>query len=718
MPDESPVPLSEFFAAYLDDYFAECDEHLTLVRRHMLTLEAAIGQPSVDKELVNEIFRSFHTVKGLSGMVGLQEAEALAHQMESLLGLLRNGTRLLSDESFQALIAGVQLLEKVIAARRAETPIPDIAPLVARLSACVSGEGVASPEAPELAAAPQAASLHSEPTPNSESSPAQAQSVFDPLSPEQQGKAAAIQSGTKLWRIAFTPAPALAARGVTVEAIRTRLRALGEILYALPKVGAQGGVTFEFLLAGNCSEDAFATWRDDGLLWQSHAESAPAPVGQASSLTVHGASVPRVPTPASTAPAAKPAAPSHVVRVDLARLDELMRLVGELVTSRARLEDQVSRLESDLAPTPWRALQETNLGFERQIRELRDGIMRVRLVPIGEVFERMQFVVRDLARETGKQVHIELTGQRTEIDKLVVERMMDPLLHLVRNSLSHGLESPAERAAAGKPAQGTLALRAATSGDSVVIEIEDDGRGVDAEKVAGRARSLGLIGTGVKLDEAALLDVLCAPGFSTREEADLTSGRGVGMAVVKNTVLELGGVITLVSQPGRGAKFTIQLPLTLMIVEALLVQAGGQTLAVPQPALREVIQIDPATVTTFENNEVLPYRDGVLPLVRVSKIFGWSAAAQSSPCGLVIGHGRSAVGLVVDRVIGQREIVVRALGDSLAQAPGIAGATELSDGRVVLILDPVAFARLARERGAESPVSYSRSTEAALEVCA
>jgi two-component system chemotaxis sensor kinase CheA len=314
--------------------------------------------------------------------------------------------------------------------------------------------------------------------------------------------------------------------------------------------------------------------------------------------------------------------------------------------------------------------------------------MRVRMVPVREIFERMQFVVRDLAREHSKRIKLQLSGQETEIDKLLVERMMDPLLHLVRNAVSHGLETPREREAAGKPAEGTISLRASTAGEMVVIEVEDDGRGIDRERVAARAEAMGLIAAGQADDsETWLLDLICSPGFSTREEADRASGRGIGMAVAKNTVEALGGLFTLATEVGKGTRFTIELPVTLAIADALIVSVGGQRFAVPLSAVREVIEVEAGSLKAFESNEVISYRGGVLPIVRLARVFGLGEDRGRAFHVFIVGAGLAAVGIAVDRILGQREIVVRAISDPLIQVAGISGATELDDGRAVLILD-------------------------------
>jgi two-component system chemotaxis sensor kinase CheA len=333
--------------------------------------------------------------------------------------------------------------------------------------------------------------------------------------------------------------------------------------------------------------------------------------------------------------------------------------------------------------------------MERQLRDLREGVMRVRLVRIGEIFERMPFVVRDLARESGRQVDLQITGQETEIDKYLVERMMDPVLHLVRNAVSHGIESVAERRSAGKPDAGRLTLSAASLGDLVTLEIADDGQGVDVEAVRRRARSIGMPVADEPLDGRQLLDILCAPGFSTRETADRAAGRGVGMGVVQSAVRELGGSLALETSAGEGTRFLIELPLTLAITDAIIAAVGGQVFAVPQSSVREVVDIDGALVKAVGRGEIVPYRGGVLPLLRLSNIFGMTPRPGTSLHVFVVGAGPAAVGIAVDRIQTQREIVVRPMTDPLIKSEGITGATDLGDGRVVLILDLVRTARMA-----------------------
>jgi len=680
------------FDHFLDDFYVECDEHLSVARRTVLALEPLVGREQIDRELLDTLFRSFHSIKGLSAMVGLGESEQLAHRLESYLGLLRKGHAQLGAEGLEVLIAGVVALEQVIAAKRDRGPMPDVESLVGRLDELARSTGESAP----ASVPPPQAAPRSGPSPEAK------------LAAQIAAKVAA---GGRAWSVDFSPSPEAAERGMNVNSVRAKLLEFGTLEHSEPRIAAGGRVTFHFVFVTPGDEPSqpaieASLAADAGL---TVAPYVPKTVAEPVSPVAAQGSGPGAPT--SAAPGASPPeapqarggmsthlVPANVVRVDLGRLDELMRMVGELVLSRGRLEETLRRLNGSVSSVVRRSLDEINLGIERQLRDLREGVMRIRMVPVQEVFARMQFVVRDMAREQAKQVALRLRGEETQIDKFVVERMMDPLLHLVRNAVGHGLETTAERLAAGKPAEARIDLRAATVGDTVVMEVEDDGRGIDASKVMSRAGALGIASLRSTNDPAALLEVLCTPGFSTREEADRASGRGVGMDVVRRAVEELGGSLALQTEVGRGTRFVIRLPLTLAITDALIVEVGGHRYAVPQIAVREIVEIESKGITTLENNELLTYHGGALPLVRVGRLFGLANRPTATHHVLVVGEGSEALGLVVDRMLGLREVVVRPLTDKLVQVPGISGATELGDGEVVLILDVANLKRGARNR--------------------
>ena len=651
-----------FAAGFLEDYYAEAEEHIASVSRSLLALEAALGS-DLPLSVVEDLFRSFHSLKGISAMVELREAEMVAHHMEGLLRAVLTGGRNLTSANFEMLVDGAKLLETVVLAKRSGNVLPDVRAFLEQLDRIAQRS--TRDNASAVLTAPDA-------------------------------KAAEGNLGSahpRVWRVTFRPSADLVGRGVKVDTVRSRLLEIGQVLSVAPRVIASGGIAFEFAVQTE-REEALDAWRADGLIYEPMAPTHPVAEEAAENQTrdERDRSFARQPWEPS------PTVVTNFVRVDLARLDELMRLVGDMVVTRARLEDALQRVEQHVPFQEWRALQEHSSGMERQLRDLREGVMRVRLVPIGEIFRRMPFVVRDLARDSGKRVQLDLVGQATEIDKFLIERMMDPVLHLVRNAVSHAIETPEHRVAAGKSPEGTIRLSASTAGESMVLQVADDGAGIDGNQVFERARAAGIAVPEEPMDARGLLDVLCTSGFSTRDEADRASGRGVGMAVVRGAVQELGGTLAMETRVGQGTTFTVTLPLTLAITDAIIAHVGDHTFAVPQAAISEVIEVDTAALRQMEGNELLTHRGGTLPMVRLAKWFSIPTNPTARLHAILVGAGLTAVGLLVDRIAGQREIVVKTITDPLIRVDGISGATELGDGRLVLILDVAALSHTLRLR--------------------
>jgi two-component system, chemotaxis family, sensor kinase CheA len=701
-------PQENLFAEFFDDYFAESEEHLTSVRNNLLVLEQFIENPQIPRPLMEQLFRSFHTLKGLSGMVGLKEAQQLSHQMEDYLRVLRDQKVIFSGEGMDALIAGEKLLEQVINCYKDKTNLPDISLVLLQISALIPEKTEKREAVDHQTSSPPAITV-SEPELLAEKLPDESDEIPElNLKPEEnENLISALQTGDTAWYFQFIPSNERADQGINVNKIRENLKNIGNIVYSAPRVLPNKTIIFDFLLTTKITdENTFIQWNNDGLTWHRW------PIKKESKTEVETIVIPPIDevekmpittvkniNEQQTKTTEYRVGTSSVVRVDLGKLDDLMRMVGDLVISRSRLEDNISKLQKNLSKYAMRPLKEVNQAIERQLRELRTGVMRVRLVPIAEVFTRMQFLVRDLARESGKDIELQLVGQETEIDKFVVERMIEPLLHLVRNAVSHGLETPTERQKVGKNSTGKMQLLAATAGEIVVIEITDDGRGIDVEKVRKRALEKNLIEPDLdKLDSVTLLELICAGGLSTKDEADMISGRGVGMGVVKNTVLELGGQISLETKLNQGTKFRIELPLTLAIADVLTVKVAQEIYAVPLSSVREVIEVDHHKITYLENNQIISYRAQVLPLLRLKTLFKTDLNQEKTPeqeeffrenveYAIVVGSGLDLVGILVDRIIGKREIVVHPLIDPLVHVLGISGATQLGDGRVVLILD-------------------------------
>ena len=636
------------FQEFVEDYYAECDEHLAAIRHVLLALESR-PVPALEEGEIQELARRLHTLKGLSAMVGLSSAEALSHALEDVVRAAVAPKAPLSVDTVDCLFAGTTLIDRSVQAKRDGRAAPPYEQFIRRAEffATEASQGRHVDGAQHHVA------------------------TVDVHRPAGVSPAAGAQ-----YFFEFTPSTALATRGVGVEVVRKRLQEIGTIERTTPRT-AEGKVTFQFVVRLNAGAEIPDSWADDGLHW----------------LTAPSAIVPAAVVETPAAPVVSGAS-TNMVRVELGRVDDLMRMIGEMVVLRSRLDDTLRRANGSQTLDD---IRETNVALERQLRTLREGVMRIRLVPVGEVFERMRFAMRDVVRQSGKSIRLEISGGDTQIDKLIVDRMVEPLLHLVRNAASHGIEDRGRRSANGKPAEGLIALRARAAGDRIMLETEDDGAGIDAERVLERAHALGLMRDRRALTDDELLDVICSPGFSTRETADMASGRGVGMSVVRSTIRALGGELFLSTVPGQGTRFTIELPLTLMIADALLVEVGGQPMAVPQVALREIVPFDPAQVTSLETSDVISYRGMVLPLITLHRLFTLKPPADAKPHVLVVGTDAHLTGLVVDRLIGLREIVVHPVSDPLLAVPGIAAATELADGRISLIIDVAGLTRRARE---------------------
>jgi two-component system chemotaxis sensor kinase CheA len=389
---------------------------------------------------------------------------------------------------------------------------------------------------------------------------------------------------------------------------------------------------------------------------------------------------------------------SASIRVSTQKIDELMNIVGELVIVQAMLNEQA--LLTGPAGEPFRS---GVAQLERNTRELQESVMRVRMLPISFVFGRFQRMARDLALRLGKQIDLKVTGENTEIDKTLLEKIGDPLTHLVRNSIDHGVELPDVRLQAGKPAMGTVHLNAYHRGGNIAVEVTDDGAGLDKDRILAKARSRGLVGPNQTLTDHEIHELIFAPGLSTAEKTTDVSGRGVGMDVVRRNVQELGGKVEIHSERGRGSRFTITLPLTLAIVEGLTARIGSETYIVPLGSIIESLQLSPASASRLPGREeVFPFRGDYLPVLRLHDLFGVEPRSRLLHEGLIVvaeGEGRR-IGLFVDELVGQQQVVIKSLQTNYRRVPGVSGATILGDGSVALILDLPGIIRAASSRQA------------------
>jgi two-component system chemotaxis sensor kinase CheA len=690
-----------------DEFFSEAQELVDALGRDLVGLDECLRKGQVDPELVNEVFRGVHTLKGLSGLFGATRVAGLSHQLEDALDDLRLGRLELTTGVLDLLFQAVSLYTRLLVAEKGEAPEP-----VAEVDALLA----AFSEVSARRAGPQTGTV--------------AQYDLDPgifgvlTEYEEHRLRTTIQQGLGLHRIRVRFS--LATIDSALDELKASAKPHGEIITYLPTgtgVDAET-IELEILLASNEPIDALrAALAGPNLSIEEVARrprsserpslsvppppleprpSTPAPPVAASVRPAPDAaagkaiaSVPPPPGPRGLAPTGEMSLRSitQTVRVDIRKLDTLMTIVGELAivkTAIARLSERARNRA--VGPREIAIeLQRLNRSFERHLAQMQGGILEVRMVPLGQAFDKLARIVRQLSREHNKDVRLVATGAETEIDKLIVEELSDPLMHMIRNAIDHGIEARDERLRVGKPTVGTIALNAFQKGNQVVIEVEDDGAGMDPAVLVGAAIRRGVV-SAEEAQELAVRDVFALvfmPGFTTKQVATDLSGRGVGLDVVKTNIAKLGGVVDIASEVGIGTKMTITLPITLAIINVLLVDIGGRPFAIPLASVEEAMALDEAQVRAIESREVLTVRGASLPICRLERLFGMQPRSHAKGRAFVViaQVADRRLGFVVDDLIGQRDIVIKPLGKSLSRTRGFAGATELGDQRVALVLD-------------------------------
>jgi two-component system chemotaxis sensor kinase CheA len=393
------------------------------------------------------------------------------------------------------------------------------------------------------------------------------------------------------------------------------------------------------------------------------------------------------------------------VRIDVKRLDDLMNQVGEMVLERNRtLQMNIDYQTRENMTNFGEEFSKLAKRIDFVTSELQMQVLKIRMIPVEKVFKKFPRIVRNLSRDLGKEVNLEIIGEETELDRSVVDEIGDPLIHLIRNALDHGLELPEDRVAAGKPRTGNVVLAANHEGNQIIISIKDDGRGIDPEKLARKAIDKGLVTEDqvAAMSQKEILDLIFLPGFSTKEKATDLSGRGVGMDVVRTNIRKLNGLIEIKSEVGKGSEIILKLPLTLAIIQSLLVEVESEVYSVPLAAVLETLKVETSSFHQIGGQEVMKLRDSVLPLIRMQRVFGVAEKEETSQQSyiVVIGVAEKRMGLIVSRLLGQQEVAIKSLGKYLAKAPGIAGSTILGDGRVALIIDPAGIIEMEESGGA------------------
>jgi len=698
------------------EFLSETQELIESLSRDLLLLDQAQKQGTVDPEQVNEVFRGVHTLKGLAGMFGYTRLAEIANILENLLDDLRLGRAALTQEALDVLFEGVESAQRLLA--EARHPGEPAQVDLARFDASVRRLSMSS------APAPVALTLD-----DFELEPGLLEVLTEY---EEHRLRTSVAQGCALHRLAVSFS--LASIDTELEQLKARAKPIAELITYLPTIGADDpeAIALDVLLASRepVSELAEALATDGAVLTTVARRSAggsvvtspleslaparvvPAQVGtnppevvrtsadivsrveeasRASLLPRVADSVAATREGTAAIDALTLRSVSNTVRVDIAKLDHLMNVVAELALVRSAVGRVSEKLRGRAELRQLAAeLQRVQRGFERHLGHLQEGILDVRMVPLGQVFEKLARIVRQVARDHGKEIRLVVTGAETEVDKLIVEELSDPLMHIIRNAIDHGIEPVADRVRAGKPRAGTLALNAFPKGSHVLIEVEDDGAGMDPERLRETAVQRGVVSAeqAAEFSRAEALGLIFLPGFSTREAVTELSGRGVGMDVVKTNIARLGGAVDLSSAHGIGTKFTITLPITLAIVGALIVRVAGRTYALPLSAVQEAVRLDPRAVHLVEGREVLSLRGASLTLCRLAQHFAHGEGDAGARGYVVVAQiGQRRVGFVVDQLLGQQDIVIKPLGASLRAVPGFAGATDLGDQRVALVLD-------------------------------
>jgi two-component system chemotaxis sensor kinase CheA len=698
------IDLEEF----LEFYLLDSQEQVDKLGSGLLQLE----RDGENIALVNELFRSAHSLKGASGTMGFTPIVELTHAAEDLLDKLRQGKIMVTNEIIDVLLAVTDKVKLMLAQVEQRTEITEEYNALRDQMKVLSETGALSQRELPVSVKP-------------ESEVSAAQVDFALSFTERESIDEALINGKAIYQIGVILSENTLMKAVRAVMVIQRLEPLGNVVKIVPSIEELEGDKsdhFNLLFVTNEAreeikadvlevseiKDVHVVHYSLSDAYQPEKDVIPQDAGYAAG-TVEEVShsdmetePERKPLHAETAVKTsvnKAAADQtqengntqvHTIRVDTVRMDNLINLVGEMVITRTRLvkigNDLKVQNQSDALIN---SLNETNVYLGRLMSDLQESVMRLRMVPVGTVFSRYPRLVRDFCRKTGKKIELVIKGEETELDKTVIEMIGDPLTHIIRNSVDHGIESPENRIASGKPEAGTITLDAYHEGNHIAITVTDNGAGLNLDKIYKKALEKGLVGEKEEMSEKDIANLIFLPGFSTADQVTDISGRGVGMDVVKKALNNLGGLIDIKTKKGEGTSFIIRLPLTLAIIQALLVEVGQEVYAVPLSSVMETLLVKQGDIKTVGGLPMVQLRGNTLPLISLKQKFDLleSDEQKEEVFVVVVGLGDKAIGLIVDELQGQQEIVIKTLGDYLNGLPGIAGATILGDGKVTLILD-------------------------------
>ena len=670
---------------YMEMFLDESREHLDSLDDGLMTLEKDPSELSI----LNDIFRNAHTLKGMSATMGYTKIAELTHDMENILDALRKEQMEVTEDIVDTLLKCGDSLRQMVESigEGGSEDVVDISEVAAKLSALLKGESTS--------AAPAAT-----PSP-AKAAPAELDNSMEYSDTDREVIKKAKDSGLQAFHVKVTLVENCILKSARSYMVMNTLDQMGDVIKSVPPAEDLEQEKFEHSFDVAVVTDAEAKAIEEALMSISEIEkvevtdaakemeaaAAPSPAPAANALPVPAASKAAVPADKKTKALApeKKLKSGQSVRVDIEKLDTLLNLVGELVINKVRLGQigTTHRLTE---------LTETLEQMDRVTTDLQTVVMKVRMVPVGQVFNRFPRMVRDLAKELDKDINLTIEGEETELDRTVIDEIGDPLMHLLRNSLDHGIEHPDDREAKGKPRTGEVGLIARHEGNNVVIMVTDDGSGIDAEVIRRKAVEKGMISQDEadNLSDADAVRLIFLPGFSTAEKITDVSGRGVGMDVVRSKIESLGGHVDVETKIDEGSVFKIKLPLTLAIIQALLVRVEQEMYAIPLGSIDRTINITQEDIKTVQNKEVIVLRGQIIPIIRLGDVLNVprEEGEEHDDIFVVVVHiGERKAGIVVDTLIGQQEIVIKTLGKLLAGLKVISGATVLGDGRVALILD-------------------------------
>ncbi|SNR88481.1 chemotaxis protein CheA [Desulfurobacterium atlanticum] len=659
-----PPDMQEIF----EEFLVEASEILDNLDQDLIDLE---NSPE-DSDLINRIFRGMHTLKGGAGFLNLTTIVELAHRMEDIFNKVRNGELKITSDQLDILFEGLDRLKEALDMLKEETEIPDpedIDDILKKLDSILEGDGTANSSQESVSES----SENSEDTNSENEEKAQNKKIkFKADVPEELRKL-----------IEKYPDKDLAGLLEEIILMPPEERPM-DIIPVIEKL-IEEGKEIKDLIEVEEEKTDFGSGKVETTKSES-LQNKPQQDTQEVSTTKTSKEQTSKSQAKSVSKEKKKS--SDVIRIDVERIENLMNLVGEIVLDRNRIMRLISQLEKEVRSETIEQLNETVISMDRTVSDLQVAVMKLRMQPIKKIFSKFPRIVRDLSKKLGKKVNLVIEGEDTELDKSILDKLEDPLIHLVRNSLDHGLETPEERVMMGKPEVGTIKLFAYHEGDHIIIGISDDGRGINVEKVKQKAIEKGLItpDQARQMSDKDAYSLILMPGFSTKDQVTELSGRGVGMDVVASVIYSLRGTIEIDSEEGKGTTIILKLPLTVAIIRTLIIGVNNQIFSIPLHAIIEIVKYEEDKVKSVGRFKSLVLRDEVLPLFSLNELLGIEES-EDKKFVVVVKVGEKFIAVAVDKLYGEEEIVIKSMGELLEDVPGIAGATIAGDGRVILILD-------------------------------